>query len=109
LWHTEPVTAFPVHRTHEGFGRGYPWSLAPGCGEVKPAEYPRATELESSLIVCDEMHPITIQPLELMEALEQSAGPPLPRRDRPTGSAAPRGAHASHERSRRLAKATTAR
>ncbi len=69
LWHTEPVTSFPIHQTHEGFGRGYPWSLAPGAGRVDPAEYSRATQLlDSSLIICDEMHPIMIQPIEVMEA-----------------------------------------
>ncbi len=69
LWHLEPVTSFPIFRSHEGFGRGYPWSLAPGAGAVDPADYPRATQLlESSVIVCDEIHPIMIQPLELMEA-----------------------------------------
>ena len=69
LWHTQPVTSFPVLQTHEGFGRGYPWSLAPGAGEVNPSEYPEATALlDSSIIVCDEVHPIMIQPLELMEA-----------------------------------------
>ncbi len=69
LWHTQPVTSFPVHQTHEGFGRGYPWSLAPGAGQVNPDDYRQASALlESSLIVCDEVHPIMIQPLELMEA-----------------------------------------
>src|SRR6266545_2491576 len=69
LWHAQPVTSFPVHQSHEGFGRGYPWSLAPGAGEVKPEEYPQATELlDSSLILCDEVHPIMIQPVELMDA-----------------------------------------
>ncbi len=69
LWHTEPVTSFPIHQTHEGFGRGYPWSLAPGAGRVDPAEYSRATQLlDSSLIICDEEHPIMIQPIEVMEA-----------------------------------------
>jgi perosamine synthetase len=69
LWHTEPVTSFPIHQTHEGFGRGYPWSLAPGSGTVVPADYRQAIDLlESSIILCDEMHPIMIQPLELMEA-----------------------------------------
>ncbi len=69
LWHTQPVTSFPVLQTHDGFGRGYPWSLAPGAGEVRPEEYPQAANLlDSSLIVCDEVHPIMIQPLELMEA-----------------------------------------
>jgi hypothetical protein len=69
LWHTQPVTSFPIHQTRDGFGRGYPWSLAPGAGEVHPDEYPQALELlASSLIVCDEVHPIMNQPLELMEA-----------------------------------------
>jgi len=68
LWHTEPVTSFPIFQTHEGFGHGYPWSLAPGAGAVDPDDYPRAKELlDSSIIVCDEIHPITAQPLELME------------------------------------------
>jgi dTDP-4-amino-4,6-dideoxygalactose transaminase len=69
LWHTQPVTSFPVHQTHHGFGRGYPWSLSPGAGKVNPDDYRQASALlESSLIVCDEVHPIMIQPLELMEA-----------------------------------------
>lgn len=69
LWHTEPVTSFPILQTHHGLGRGYPWSLAPGAGAVDPADYRRAIDLlQSSLIVCDEVHPITVQPLELMEA-----------------------------------------
>jgi len=68
LWHTAPVTSFPIFQTHEGFGHGYPWSLAPGAGAVDPDDYPRAKELlDSSIIVCDEIHPITAQPLELME------------------------------------------
>jgi perosamine synthetase len=69
LWHTEPVTSFPIHQTHEGFGRGYPWSLAPGAARVDPADYPQAIQLlDSSVIVCDEVHPIMIQPLEVIEA-----------------------------------------
>jgi perosamine synthetase len=69
LWHTQPVTSFPIHQTHEGFGRGFPWSLAPGAGQVDPDEYPQAIRLlDSSLIVCDEVHPIMIQPPEVIEA-----------------------------------------
>jgi dTDP-4-amino-4,6-dideoxygalactose transaminase len=69
LWHTEPVTSFPVLQTHEGLGHGYPWSLAPGSGKVDPADYRQAIELlDSSIVVCDEVHPIMIQPAELMEA-----------------------------------------
>lgn len=69
LWHTEPVTSFPILQTHEGFGRGYPWSLAPGSASVDPAEYRQAIDLlASSIVICDEVHPIMIQPLELMEA-----------------------------------------
>ena len=69
LWHTEPVTSFPILQTHEGFGGGYPWSLAPGSAKVDPTEYPQAIDLlASSIVICDEVHPIMIQPLELMEA-----------------------------------------
>jgi dTDP-4-amino-4,6-dideoxygalactose transaminase len=69
LWHTEPVTSFPVFQTHAGIGRGYPWSFSPGAGDVDPTEYPEAIKLlDASIIVCDEIHPIMIQPPELMEA-----------------------------------------
>lgn len=69
LWHVEPVTSFPIFQTHEGLGRGYPWSLAPGAGAVDPSDYRNAIELlDASIIVCDEVHPIFVQPLELMEA-----------------------------------------
>ena len=69
LWHTQPVTSFPIHQTHEGFGRGYPWSLDPAAAEVRADDYRQAQELlDSSLIVCDEVHPIMVQPLELMAA-----------------------------------------
>ena len=69
LWHTEPVTSFPILQTHAGFGGGYPWSLAPGSGGVDPADYPQAIDLlASSIVVCDEVHLIMIQPLEIMEA-----------------------------------------
>ena len=69
LWHTQPVTSFPIHQTREGFGRGYPWSLAPDGERVDPDDYPQATALlDSSIIVCDEVHPIMIQPPELMES-----------------------------------------
>jgi dTDP-4-amino-4,6-dideoxygalactose transaminase len=68
LWHTEPVTSYPIFQTHAGVGHDYPWSLAPGKGAVDPADYPRAIELlQSSLVVCDEAHPIMIQEPELME------------------------------------------
>jgi len=69
LWHTQPVTSFPIHQTHEGLGRGYPWSLVADSARVDPNEYQCAAELlDSSVIVCDEVHPIMIQPLELMES-----------------------------------------
>lgn len=69
LWHVEPVTSFPIFRTHDGFGGGYPWSLSPGAGKVEPSDYRNAIELlDASIIVCDEVHPIFVQPLELMEA-----------------------------------------
>jgi perosamine synthetase len=71
LWHNAPMTSYPIFQTHQGLGRGHPWSLAPESGAVNPAEYRRAIDLlDSSLIICDEVHPIMIQPLALMEAYE---------------------------------------
>lgn len=69
LWHVQPVTSFPVFQTHDGLGKGYPWSIAPGAGKVDPSDYPRSQELlDASIIVCDEVHPIFVQPFELMQA-----------------------------------------
>ena len=69
LWHTEPVTSFPVLQTHEGLGRGFPWSLSPESGKVDPADYKEALALlDSSLVVCDEVHPIMIQPPEIIDS-----------------------------------------
>jgi perosamine synthetase len=68
LWHTEPVTSFPVFQNRDGYGKGYPWTINPEYRHVDPNEYPAAIAmLDSSLVICDEIHPIFIQPIELME------------------------------------------
>jgi len=69
LWHVEPVTSFPIFQTREGYGRGYPWAIHQDGGpRVQPTDYPVATELlRTSIVVCDELHPIFIQELELID------------------------------------------
>jgi perosamine synthetase len=69
LWHTEPVTSFPIFQTREGYGNGYPWSLAPDHQMPRPADFAQAQQLlDSSVLICDEAHPIFIQSMDLMEA-----------------------------------------
>jgi hypothetical protein len=62
------VTSFPVFQNRDGYGKGYPWAINPEYRHVDPNEYPAAIAmLDSSLVICDEIHPIFIQPIELME------------------------------------------
>jgi dTDP-4-amino-4,6-dideoxygalactose transaminase len=70
IWHTEPMTSFPIFQTREGYGKGCPWSCPFYGKEISynPTEYPQANRLlETSIVVNDEPHPIFVQDLELME------------------------------------------
>lgn len=70
LWHTLPATSNPLFRTREGLGNGFPWSQPPASREVDydPADFPEATRLlESSICVGNAMHPLFVQPREVME------------------------------------------
>ena len=70
LWHSQPVTSFPIFQTKEGLAPGFPWSLAPEGQRVAydPAAYPEAQRLlDSSLVIGDARHPLFVQPREVME------------------------------------------
>jgi len=70
LWHTLPVASSPVFRNREGLGDGFPWTQPPASRavEYKPGDYPVATRtLESSICVGDALHPLFVQPSEVME------------------------------------------
>ena len=70
IWHTEPMTSFPILQTKEGYGKGCPWSC-PFYGKditYDPMDYPEAIRLlETSIVVNEEPYPIFVQELELME------------------------------------------
>jgi dTDP-4-amino-4,6-dideoxygalactose transaminase len=71
LWHVTPLASFPLfQKLGEGYGKGCPWSC-PFYGrsiEYNPEDYPEAIRLlDTSLIINDELHPIYLQDLDLME------------------------------------------
>ena len=76
LWHYEPMPAFPIFRDRDiGYGNGYPWRSALYDGDVTydPQEYPQALRMfETTLIVHDERHSITIQDMALMECYAEA-------------------------------------
>jgi dTDP-4-amino-4,6-dideoxygalactose transaminase len=71
LWHTEPMPAFPVFKTLNGYGKGCPWSC-PFYGkeiEYQKEDFPEAVRaLETSLIVNTEPYHICVQDLEVQAA-----------------------------------------
>lgn len=76
LWHVTPMTSFPIfQRLDEGYGKGCPWSC-PFYGksiQYNPEDCPEAIHLlNTSLVINDELHPIYLQDLELMEYYVQA-------------------------------------
>ena len=71
LWHTEPMPAFPVFKTLNGYGKGCPWSC-PFYGkeiEYRKEDFPEAVRaLETSLIVNTEPYHICVQDLKVQAA-----------------------------------------
>ena len=70
LWHTLPVVSSPVFRNREGLGNGFPWTQPPASRavEYEPGDYPVAARtLDSSICVGDALHPLFVQPIEVME------------------------------------------
>jgi dTDP-4-amino-4,6-dideoxygalactose transaminase len=67
-WLDAPLPAHPIFQRREGYGRGYPWSLAHADYTYNVAEYPETTDLiENSLVICSELYPIYCQPPELID------------------------------------------
>ncbi len=70
LWQTVPVPGQPLFQLRQGYGRGCPWNCAHYQGKVgyDVGEYPETVKLlENSLVICSELHPIYVQPLELIK------------------------------------------
>lgn len=70
LWHTSPVTSFPIFQTRDGLAPGFPWTLSAAGRQVeyRPDDYPEARRmLDSSLCVGDARHPLFVQPRRVMD------------------------------------------
>jgi perosamine synthetase len=67
-WLQAPLPAHPIFQRREGYGQGYPWSVAHGGYRYRVEEYPETQKLvDNSLVICSELHPIYCQPKELIE------------------------------------------
>ena len=70
LWQTIPIPAQPLFQLKQGYGRGCPWNCAhyQGKADYDVGKYPETVKLlENSLVICSEIHPIYVQPLELIK------------------------------------------
>ena len=66
-WLSAPLPAHPIFQVREGYGAGYPWTVAHADYHYRVEDYPRAQELiENSLVICSELNPMCCQPSELI-------------------------------------------
>lgn len=67
-WLQAPLPAHPIFQRREGYGRGYPWSIAHAGYRYRVEDYPETQSLvDNSLVICSELHPIYCQPVRLIE------------------------------------------
>ncbi len=67
-WLEAPLPAHPIFQRREGYGRGYPWTIAHADYRYNVGEYPETTRLvDNSLVICSETNPIYCQPARLIE------------------------------------------
>jgi perosamine synthetase len=63
-----PLPAHPIFQRREGFGGGYPWTIAHPDYRYRVDEYPETQRLvDGSLVICSEVNPIYCQPAQLIE------------------------------------------
>jgi dTDP-4-amino-4,6-dideoxygalactose transaminase len=68
VWLSAPLPAHPIFQVRDGFGRGYPWTLAHKDLRYHVSDYPQAQKLvDNSLCICSELNPIYCQPAKLIE------------------------------------------
>lgn len=61
-WLEAPLPAHPIFQVREGYGRGYPWTIAHGDLRYRVEEYPQTQQLvENSLAICSELNPMCCQ------------------------------------------------
>jgi dTDP-4-amino-4,6-dideoxygalactose transaminase len=67
-WLDAPLPAHPIFQVRDGYGRGYPWTIAHEDYRYRVEDYPRTQELiDNSLVICSELAPIYCQPPALIE------------------------------------------
>ena len=67
-WLLEPLPAHPIFQQRDGFGGGFPWTIAHADYRYNADEYVSTRELlDNSLVICSEPHPIYCQPPRLIE------------------------------------------
>jgi dTDP-4-amino-4,6-dideoxygalactose transaminase len=67
-WLEAPLPSHPIFQRREGYGRGYPWTIAHAHYQYDVSEYPETTRLiDNSLVICSELHPIYCQPPRLID------------------------------------------
>jgi len=68
LWLQEPLPAHPIFQRREGFGGGYPWTIAHAGYRYNADEFVVTRQLlDNSLVICSEQYPIYCQPAKLIE------------------------------------------
>ncbi len=78
-WLSAPLPAHPIFQVREGYGRGYPWTVAHADYRYRVEDYPRTQALiDNSLVICAELAPIYCQPAALIaqygDAIEKVLG-----------------------------------
>ena len=68
MWLRDPLPAHPIFQQRDGFGGGFPWTIAHANYRYNADEYGATRELlDNSLVICSEPHPIYCQPPRLIE------------------------------------------
>jgi perosamine synthetase len=63
-----PLPGHPIFQRREGYGGGYPWTVAHREYRYRVEEYPETRRLvDGSLVICSELNPIYCQPVQLIE------------------------------------------
>ena len=62
-----PLPAHPIFQVRDGYGRGYPWTVAHADYRYHVEDYPETQKLvDNSLVICGELNPMCCQPAALV-------------------------------------------
>lgn len=67
-WLDAPLPAHPIFQVREGYGHGYPWTIAHAHYTYQVEDYPETqTLIDNSLVICSELNPVCSQPPALID------------------------------------------